>query len=1416
MKSFYLKLAICVIPCLLAAWATFDATFKYYRGDPGGFKLGVDLVGGTILVYEIDLAKSREADKDKTFDPIKVIAVLAESLKKRIDPNDLYNITIRPAGGEGRIEIILPTGGTHRTKKAEKDWASLIEHLDEYFQLAGAKKIAVGRGKVLELADQIQTITSESLWDKKLFGTPESWERLKSSALKYWASIDLDIKGDELKKIPPNVELGKEFANLKVTDADRLDKFSAFVLKATAKSTNPTTKKTIQSWLKKQAWDETLTQVRRKWFPVKTWSADAEYVEGSFVRHGDNIYASTNKFKGKLGQPPGESWNLVEPEQEPYGDDMSRITPDSNEQVTTFVLAKGSVIAQAAIALVQPLVGNELKRVFVEDNDPTADEVRTFLKDHYGPPVTEILAEINKKMSETGLGKDLSVEEVQRIKDLVSKVGSLEFRILANSDDDKAAIEDCALVINSAGANPDVLKEIEAAQQKGLPPPVKREMRQDELKSKKYTIVTAKGVKSTVTYSWVELGPTERKSLNLDNAARTDATRNVAWSYAAVKRNQAEKLPQSGGTERFLLQGSLFYSRECKDRNLPEEERRKKEVEYFILTRDPEFEDENRETRTPKIDGSYLVSAYGAPGHDLRPTVHFTFNVQGGNLFGNITRKNVSEEGGPAGTQKRRHLAIILDGLVMSAPTINSEIRTQGQISGNFTQKEVDSLVNILRAGQLPATLKPQPVSESTIAATLGEDTIAAGVRSIVFGFLAILVFMIIYYRFAGLVAAIALLANLLLTVGFMVAVQATFTLSGLAGLVLTLGMAIDANVLIYERLREERERGGSILQALRNGYDRALPTILDSHVTTILTAVILFIVGNDNLKGFAVSSIVGLVFSLFTSIVMTRFIFDYWQEKGWLTKLTMMRLFAKPDIDFMGIRTAVFSVTAVLAIGGVALFIGRIPNDLGIDFVGGTAYGGKLTMGKKIDDLRPKFSDKNQLAVLGGVTAKELDESMRRYELVFPNGDKKPRTVSLNNQPLDGRGTKEEREADVSKRASLLPEPSVDLLFNSTTLKEIKDEIGRGESRNFVIRTTEREPEIVQACADQLLRDDNGNPMLSKVYARYDAFEKGETRFHFYKTEAETKLKDGKPNPESAYASQSFFKSLLNRELRRAYELKSDKDALPFVLEVTAEGNSDADGKFPVMKVTMEPPPADPNDPRAKKAFEETVQSFADRPLPDRLENFDSALANETRFRAMWAILASWAGILLYLWFRFGSWTFGLAAVTCVIHDVFLTLGFIAAAYFVHDTFIGSWLMLEDFKLDLTAVASLLTLVGYSVNDKIVVFDRIREVRGKNPDLTPKMINDSINQTLSRTVLTSMTIAVVFLLYVFGGPGLHLFAFIMMIGVIIGTFSSIYIASPLLLMFGEGKHEDATAPGAPKPVAAGIPEGAFKAAEEG
>jgi SecD/SecF fusion protein len=672
-------------------------------------------------------------------------------------------------------------------------------------------------------------------------------------------------------------------------------------------------------------------------------------------------------------------------------------------------------------------------------------------------------------------------------------------------------------------------------------------------------------------------------------------------------------------------------------------------------------------------------------------TVDFRFSAEGGNRFYELTNRNrpASKDG------FKRHLAIVLDGQIRSAPVLNQAIRTDGQISGSFTPADIDTLVRILRAGALPATLKPQPVSENTVGATLGDDTIKAGTYSIIFAFLAVIVFMVVYYRLSGLVACIALLSNLLLTVAFMVIVKATFTLPGLAGLVLTLGMAVDANILIYERLREEREKGASILLALRNGYDRAFPTIIDTHMSSIFTAVILYVVGNDQLRGFGISLTLGLIISLFTSLFMTRTIFDVCQLKGWIGDLKMLHVFVNPNFDFMAIRRAMFSVTLALTVIGGGLFIYRLDKGgLNIDFEGGTAYSGQLTSMQDISWLRGKFAK---------TTLPEIS-----IEQIF------------------------------------LPNPEISL---------------GNKSKFFTIRTTERNPSVVLEEVNKIV----GTDLQRVQLAKYSVDKNGMSASLEF----------------DSYASRAQISLILRQEFE-----KKNLTTAARQMRLDPAGEQ-KDGRF--NKMTLELP-----EPASVTALEETLKSvqseFNSKAQPERLENFDPQLASSTQQRAIYAIVASWAAIVFYLWFRFGNWTFGLAALLCLIHDLFFTLGAIALCHYLHGSFFGNFFMLQEFKIDLPAVAALLTLVGYSVNDTIVVFDRIREVRGKNPTLSFQMINDSVNQTLSRTILTSfVTWLVVLVLYIWGGEGVHLFAFVMVVGVIVGTYSSIYIASPLLLIFGEG-----------------------------
>jgi SecD/SecF fusion protein len=1066
MKPFLRRIIICVLPILLAAAVVGRAVYLYEKGR-GGFRLGVDLVGGSILVYEVDTSRpgSESVDSEK----------LAAALKRRIDPADLYNVTIRPVqGSPPRVEIILPTGGRQQ-REAEVE-----------------------------------------------------------------------------------------------------------------------------------AWHELLNEVLAKW-------------------------------------PAPEQGN-------PY-------------------------------ALVPVGHIEQLRQEIIDNN-----------KDKDPQEISQALAKMHQ--ADTGARRALSGEAIEDIKNLIAQQGRLEFRILANREDDKDAIARAEEFLRKASPPDDkepnaARKELNRLEALGQPPPPPR----NEDGSDTFT-VTLQGDPHQFSYSWVEVGKEELYQLHLNNSAKDSKqpSERQMWETAAKARDrEAITLP---GTD-FLIYSRKVVSR---DRLAPNDKRLGKEYEYFILTRKAEPGKE--------ITGDYLAGARRGPSERGEWAVHFTLNNEGGNLFWDLTNTNRK-------TTFKRRLAIVLDGQIQSAPFLESPIRTQGQITGGFTARKVDELVTILNAGALPATLKPNPVSENTMGATLGEDTIRKGTQAVGLAFLAVLIFMVIYYRFAGMVACIALVANLLLTIAFMVMVNATFTLPGLAGLVLTLGMAVDANVLIYERLREERERGASLPLAIRNGYDRAFPTIIDTHLTSIFTAVVLYVVGNDQLKGFGISLTVGLVISLFTSLYMTRTMFDLWQSKHWLNKLKMMQLFHRPNINFMAIRYYWFTATVILTILGAGLFLWRLPSAnasdrtqetsvLNIDFIGGTAYTGRL---------------------------------------------EKPVTIEQLRSYLDNCG---------------LPDLSIEQVFTS-------EDTGRA-SRMFTVRTAERDfPTVQRVINDRLreIKDDKGNKINGLVTVE----------LHKYTIAADNKSAELEfTNPhttEPAFASKAQVTLLLTQEGLKNFQV------------VPGPKSEVKEDRFSKLKVEL-------TDPMERGKLESilatTKKAFDESPQPERLENFDRQLAANTQQIALYAILASWAAILLYLWFRFGNWTFGAAAVLCLIHDLFFTLGAIAGCHYVHGTWFGNLMGIGDFKIDLPAVAALLTLVGYSVSDTIVVFDRIREVRGKNPALTPQMINDSVNQTLSRTVLSALTVwLVVIVLYFFGGEGVHLFAFVMVVGVIVGTYSSIYIASPLLLIFGEG-----------------------------
>ncbi len=286
-------------------------------------------------------------------------------------------------------------------------------------------------------------------------------------------------------------------------------------------------------------------------------------------------------------------------------------------------------------------------------------------------------------------------QEAKRVKRLLKK-GSLEICVLANADDDKEAIDDAIKSINHAALK--TTRELEESQLEGRPPPGPR-TGELAIELKRYDLALAKGAACRVTYRWVELGPHELRQLNLDEDSKADPRRNHAYKEAASSRGMAVQLATP---DRKLLNGALFYSRECRSRDLSPEERTAKPFEYFVLCRDPEIVDGKQ---TPRIDGSFLVEASKESSHEGQPAVFFTFSAKGGKLMGDLTGKNTPSHGE---RMHKRLLAIVIDGLVVSAPSIDSVVSTWGQIAGpNFTERQVDEMVRSLRWSMLPVTLRP-------------------------------------------------------------------------------------------------------------------------------------------------------------------------------------------------------------------------------------------------------------------------------------------------------------------------------------------------------------------------------------------------------------------------------------------------------------------------------------------------------------------------------------------------------------------------------------------------------------------------------------------------------------------------------------------------------------------------------------
>lgn len=597
------------------------------------------------------------------------------------------------------------------------------------------------------------------------------------------------------------------------------------------------------------------------------------------------------------------------------------------------------------------------------------------------------------------------------------------------------------------------------------------------------------------------------------------------------------------------------------------------------------------------IEGDVITDArqdYDQRGGGQRPSVSMEMNTTGERKWADLTEKS---------SKKRIPIAIVLDDIVYSAPVAEGRLTGRSQITGDFTVPEAQDLAKLLEIGKLPAPAKI--VAEQQVGPTLGRKALNAGAMSFAISFVVIFLLMLVYYNTSGWVANIALILNLLFTVGILAGLGATLTAPGIAGLVLTIGMAVDTNVIIYERIKEELNRGKGYIPAINEGYKRSLPPVLDGHVTILLTAIILFYFGLGPVKGFATTQIIGILLSLFCGILVSRWVTEWFTNKKkhleYFTGISR-RIFKHAKFKFIEYRKVAYVISfVVLALGIGSMFNGF---DYGVEFNGGRSYTvqfpAKVDVEKTRTDLEKAFEGQNPI------------------------------------------------------------------------IKTIGDDSRLDITTSYLIKDTRKE-------ADSLV--------LVKLY-------------------------EGLKSHFPASYTMDKFKEDQSKE--------ASKKILPTISDDLKRG---------AVKATI------------------------------------------------FALLV----IFIYIFIRFRDWRYSLGTIVALLHDVLVTLIVFSFARAI---------VPFPLEIDQHFIAAVLTVIGFSMNDTVIVFDRIREDSRQMPNAPRgEVINRAINETLSRTIMTSLTVFLtILILFIFGGEVTRGFAFAMLIGVITGTYSSIFVAAPILVDLGGKK----------------------------
>jgi len=775
--------------------------------------------------------------------------------------------------------------------------------------------------------------------------------------------------------------------------------------------------------------------------------------------------------------------------------------------------------------------------------------------------------------------------------------------------------------------------------------------------------------------------------------------------------------------------------------------------------------------------------------------ISFLLDDRGGDVFRRITNANID-----------RPLCILLDGIAISAPNIQTKIGRQGIITGSFTEDEQKDMINKLAAGSLPAMLIEQPLSVNTIGPSIGADNRDQGIRAGIIGLIVVIACMAIYYVLSGAIADVALLMNILFVLGIMAAVQATFTLPGIAGIILTIGMSVDANVLIFERIREEQQKGSSLRIAITNGYQRAFRTIFDANLTTFITAAILYWVASEQIKGFAIVLMLGIASSMFTSLFVTRVLFDVLLSRRLIKDhLFMLRLIHKPNVNWMRLRPVFFGLSLILILGGGFLFF-TTAGKYDIEFTGGTSVqtnfkdSVRLTRQQVEDRITGVLPTANVYSV-GEPIGKAPDGENIYKQYKIDTGETNKMTVAVGFSAAGH--TTAELKAAIQEAEN---EPNFSAtLSNLTVVQDATDaskfEVTTSQMNQMFVKAVLASAFPAATVAEPVIDETVNNAVLDtfadelEVQQNLRATVSSEEKISQTLIDSYPELGDFIGGIKIAFDLEKDTTIVDFEQRLGSLQFKPDTQNLkryPYRIlgsDLNAIGDPNSAVKSFVYVST-------PEDAGLRELSENEWTQFVDNEktkilsaaqletsLP-RVRQFDPSVGAEAKTQALIAIVLSLSAIITYIWVRFGNVRYGIAAIVALIHDVCITLGVVTACTYIASTGIGEALLIGNFKINLAMIAAFLTLIGYSLNDTIVIFDRIRENRGKAKVINPQVITDSINQTISRTILTSFTtFVVVLIMYIFGGQGLRGFTFAIGFGIIVGTYSSIAIAAPILLL---------------------------------